>query len=386
MLSMSDTDLLQMFAREAHHPAVRAAERIAPHLAKSAYQHDKDASFPEDDYAAIHDARLDGLTIPESYDGSMVSHLTRSAVLARLAEASGPTALTLVMHLTCAGFITAIGSEQVKNIILPKVTHGGALLASCTSEPEKTFRGPYRLDTEFIPTRDGWQIVGRKHFSSLTGAAKYYLVNGKLRGATSTKAGFMLAAIPHDKITVTREWNATGMRATASHAIEFDALIPNSLIIGQPGQLLETTEFLNFMLGYAAVGVGLMTAAIRYAREVTFKEHRIMGTRDEQILLEVDARLAGCTVALTKAALAKQAESKDVATLIAMAKYMATEAAPDVTWQCMKLAGGRSILKGPESPLERFHRDSLAGALMPSPNIRIEETDFGRKAPLIVWD
>jgi len=385
MASASDAELLKMFNDQRHHHLVRAANRIAPRLAGRAYQHDKDASFPFNDYTDLRAARLLGLTIPKRHGGTLVSPLVRAAVLAQLAEASGPTALTFVMHLTCAGFVAAVGNDEVKNIILPAVTKNGALLASCTSEPKKTFRGPYRLDTEFIPEKDGVRVVGNKNFATLAGAAAYYLVNGKLRGSNSTKEGFMLAAIPARDVRITQEWNAIGMRATASHAIEFDAFVPNSLIIGRPGQLLETDEFTNFMFGYAAVGIGLSIAALKYTKEVTFQTHRVMGRRDAQIVQELEALIDQCKVHLTAAAIAKQQKSKEATTLTAIAKYHATEAAPEITWRCIKLAGGRGILKGENHPLERWHRDSLCGALMPSPNIRIEETDFGSLAPLIEW-
>src|SRR3989344_2572508 len=385
MVSVSDAKLLKLFNDQRHHQFVRAANRIAPLLAQNAHKHDEEGSFPFDDYAALRAARLLGLTIPKHYGGALVSPLIRAAILARLAEASGPTTLTLVMLLTCAGFVTAIGSDKVKDILLSAGAKNGVLLASCTSEPQKTFRGPYKLDTEFIPEQNGFRVVGNKNFNSLAGAAGYYLVNGKLRDALSTKAGFMLAAIPCGDIRITQEWDATGMRATASHAIEFDALVPHSLIIGKPGQLLETDEFSNFMFGYAAVYLGIAIAALNYTKEVTFKSRRVMGKRDAQIIQEIEERIGQCKIALTRAALAKQEGSGEAITLTAIAKYQSTEAAPQITWRCIQLAGGRGILKGENHPLERWHRDSLCGALMPSPNIRIEETDYGRLAPLIEW-
>jgi alkylation response protein AidB-like acyl-CoA dehydrogenase len=57
---------------------------------------------------------------------------------------------------------------------------------------------------------------------------------------------------------------------------------------------------------------------------------------------------------------------------INQSKYYSAEVGVWVTEQAMRLAGGRSILKS--VPLERWHRDALAGPVMPPANDRCLET------------
>ena len=54
------------------------------------------------------------------------------------------------------------------------------------------------------------------------------------------------------------------------------------------------------------------------------------------------------------------------------AKAYSAEVGLDVTTKALRLAGGRGILK--ELPLERWHRDALAGPVMPPANDRCLET------------
>src|SRR5262249_212879 len=62
------------------------------------------------------------------------------------------------------------------------------------------------------------------------------------------------------------------------------------------------------------------------------------------------------------------------ATMLAVnqAKAYAADVGLDATTRALQMAGGRGILK--ELPLERWHRDALAGPVMPPSNDRCLET------------
>jgi alkylation response protein AidB-like acyl-CoA dehydrogenase len=53
-------------------------------------------------------------------------------------------------------------------------------------------------------------------------------------------------------------------------------------------------------------------------------------------------------------------------------KYLSAETAAMVTERAIRLAGGRGILK--DMPLERWHRDAMAGPVMPPSSDRCLET------------
>ena len=75
--------------------AVRLArERFAPR----ADRHDRDASFPFDDYADLRAEGLLGLCVPERYGGLGADYETYCLVAEQLAQGNASTALTFNMH------------------------------------------------------------------------------------------------------------------------------------------------------------------------------------------------------------------------------------------------------------------------------------------------
>src|SRR5260221_4470396 len=71
-----------------------ARERFAPR----ADRHDRDASFPFDDYADLRTEGLLGLCVPERYGGLGADYETYCLVAEQLAQGNASTALTFNMH------------------------------------------------------------------------------------------------------------------------------------------------------------------------------------------------------------------------------------------------------------------------------------------------
>ena len=71
-----------------------ARERFAPRAAR----HDRDASFPFDDYADLRAEGLLGLCVPEPYGGLGADFETYCLVAEQLAQGNASTALTFNMH------------------------------------------------------------------------------------------------------------------------------------------------------------------------------------------------------------------------------------------------------------------------------------------------
>src|SRR5438067_12316082 len=86
-------------------PSSRQRELIAlaRHLARERFarradHHDRDASFPFDDYADLCDEGLIGLCVPERYGGLGADYGTYRLVAEQLAQGKPSTALTFHMH------------------------------------------------------------------------------------------------------------------------------------------------------------------------------------------------------------------------------------------------------------------------------------------------
>ena len=364
-------------------PLVERVARLArERFAGRAARYDADSSFPHENYQDLHDAGLLGLTVPRAYGGLEVDAPTYALCLCEMAKGDSATALTFNMHATVASILAALASPEQQRRYFSGVIERGKLLASISSEPSgASFRGVYRLETVFEPVEGGYRVSGVKHFCSLADAADWYLTMGMVAGSSSAREGILTAVIRRDApgVSVEGVWDAVGMRGTTSHSVRFDTLVPHEDVIGQPGQYL-TVDISGFALGYAATYLGIGEAAfeyiVDYARTRTFKpspdplSHHPLTQRE---IGDMATSLRAARLLMLEAARLKDAGDRR-ATMLAInqAKYFSAEVGQQVTQRALRLAGGRGILK--EMPLERWHRDSLAGPVMPPSNDRCLET------------
>ncbi len=89
-------------------PAAWLQERFAAR----AERHDREASFPFDDYADMRAAGLLGLCVPERYGGLGASYETYCLVAEQLAQGNGSTALTFNMHCLVMMMMGAIADDM----------------------------------------------------------------------------------------------------------------------------------------------------------------------------------------------------------------------------------------------------------------------------------
>jgi alkylation response protein AidB-like acyl-CoA dehydrogenase len=150
-------------------------------------------------------------------------------------------------------------------------------------------------------------------------------------------------------------------------------------IVGAPGQFLDI-DLQGFALGYAAVYLGIGEAAyefmVDYARTRTLRpstepmsHHPLV----QRTVAEVGTAVRAGLLLLHEAARVSMAgEAEATALVVNQAKAFCAEVGLRATEQALRLAGGRGILK--DLPLERWHRDALAGPVMPPSNDRCLET------------
>ena len=365
-----DTDLVEKVS-------ALARERFASRAEK----HDLDSSFPFENYQDLREAGFLGLTIPKEFGGPGVDSVTYVLALLEMAKGCPATALTFNMHANVIINLNQLASDQQKRRYFDEVLQQGKLFATVMSEPESSFRDRFVLRTVFTPLPNGdFRVKGVKHFCSLGDAADRYFVTGLREGKATAQEGIMAALVPRSEggITLERPWNATGMRGTTSHSIRYDTEVSADDVLGDPGQLL-TIELSGFALGYAATYLGVAEAAYDFILD--YSKTRVIApsteplahdSRVQRSLGEMSAQIRAARLMLCEAAaVRKTGIREDMSLATNQAKYLCAEAGVRVTEQAMRLAGGSGFLKS--MPLERWHRDALAGPVMPPSNERCLE-------------
>jgi alkylation response protein AidB-like acyl-CoA dehydrogenase len=342
---------------------------------------DVQSAFPIENYRDLHAAGLLGLTVPARYGGLGVDALTYVRCLKEIARGCSATGLTFNMHATVITILDTLATPEQKKRYFGEVVREGKKIASITSEPEGGFRDRFALHTTFRRVPGGYQIDGVKHFCSLGDAADYYFVTGLLEGATSAQTGVLSAMLPRETpgVSVEGAWDATGMRGTNSLTIRYACFVDQASVIGPPGGFLRA-DLSRFALGYAAVYLGVAEAAfdfiVEHVRTKSLRPGAPAAAHHPQVqrsVAEMGTAVRAANLLLEDAARTHMGGDREASMLaVNQAKYLSAEVGTRVTEGALRLAGGRGLLKS--LPLERWHRDALAGPVMPPANDRCLET------------
>jgi alkylation response protein AidB-like acyl-CoA dehydrogenase len=359
----------------------RMAELSCNHFAQRAEGFDREAKFPVENYADLHKAGLLGLTVPKDYGGVETDWLTYALSMLELGKGCSATALTFNMHCVVLDFIAQLGSKEQKRRWFAEVVENGKLFSSITSEPQSSFRHKFVLSTTFKPVEGGFLLNGVKHFGSLGEHASYHFVTAMIEGASSAEEGQQSAVVPAlgRGISVERNWDAVGMRATSSDTIKYnDCFVRTQDCLGGIAALARI-DITGFPLGYAAIYLGIGEAAfeyvLNYVKTQSFKlpEPLSHHPSTQQAIGEMATALRAARGLLCEAAVIKmQGDRTATALAVNQSKYFCAEVGSMVAERAIRVAGGRGILR--RYPLERWRRDALCGPVMAPANERCMET------------
>jgi len=357
--------------------AVQVARRLAPRFAARAAGHDRDGTFPADDFRDLREAGLFGLMVPRDLGGLGAGFGEYAAVATELARGNGATALVFNMHASVTGALGAVTEELAEALGVPdealaardrllRAAADGSWYAVAMSERGAGARLS-RLSTVYEPVDGGWRIKGSKTFCSGAGHADGYLVAARSAADPSVVSQFLVPA--GDGLTVEETWDSLGMRSTSSHDLHLDVTVSaDRLLGGVEGLALVIAQLMPHWLvaSYAAVYVGVGRAAIDAA-----VEH--LNARDLGGLPAVRARLgrADAAVAAADLVVAEAARRVDEAPgdaetnrWVWRAKLLAGTTAADVAASVLEAAGTAATRRG--HPLERLYRDARCGSLHPA--------------------
>ncbi|SCG66341.1 acyl-CoA dehydrogenase family protein [Micromonospora zamorensis] len=357
--------------------ALEAARRLAPRFAARAADHDRDGSFPVEDFRDLREAGLFGLMVPRALGGMEASFAEYAAVATELARGNGATALVFNMHASVTGALGAVTEELAEALGVPDealvardrlltAAAQGSWYAVAMSERGAGARLS-QLTTAYEATDAGWHLKGSKTFCSGAGHADGYLVAARSAADQSVVSQFLVPA--GDGLTVEPTWDALGMRATSSHDLHLDVTVPaDRLLGGVEGLALVVAQLMPHWLvaSYAAVYVGVARAAIDAAAE-HLNARNLAGLPAVRARLgRADAATAAAQLVVAEAARRVDEAPGDEETnrWVWRAKLLAGTTAAEVAASVLEAAGTSATRRG--HPLERLYRDARCGSLHPA--------------------
>jgi alkylation response protein AidB-like acyl-CoA dehydrogenase len=352
--------------------------RLRPKFAERAAETDRTGTFPVADFADLRAAGLFGLFTPDRLGGQERSYADYARVAYELARGNGATALVFNMHASVTGALAGIPDELVRSLGVPEAffesrdriltaAAEGAFYAVAMSERGVGSRLS-QLTTRYEVTDDGFHIKGSKSFVSGAGHADAYLVAARSAVDDSVVSQFLVPA-GADGVTVEATWDSLGMRATSSHDLHVDTVVPpDALLGGVEGLALLVAQIMPHWMvaSYAAVYCGVAQSCVDEA----VAHCRARGLTG---LPSVRARIGRADAAVAAAWLGVQEAARRVTAApgepetnhwVWRAKLLAGTTAMDVAASMLEAAGTSASRRG--HPLERLFRDARCGSLQPA--------------------
>lgn len=323
--------------------------------------------LPNETLEEIRSARLLCAPVPSALGGRDADLSCTTRAVRRVAQRAPCTALALTMPLGNAAN-TRLGDESVPAAQRAALASGrtfiaeravaGDILAVANSEPGS---GGDMLNTRTraVRGRDGIvRLTGRKSFATLGPDADYFLCAARTEEGL-LDAFFVAKGAPG--LTLAEDWNALGMRATASVGLTL-AETPAAAPFLYPGAIGSVCARHWSTLLMAAIFVGIGEGAVMAATDSVPRSSTW-----------ARATLADCTLTLDAArAFVEAVAREDMLPCSASyvercrrAKTFAARTAVEVTTRCMMIAGGRAYR--PEHALARALLDAVAGPLLRPP-------------------
>jgi alkylation response protein AidB-like acyl-CoA dehydrogenase len=366
-----------------------ALERFAPR----AERHDREASFPFDDYADLRTAGLIGLCVPARHGGRGADYETYCLVAEQLAQGNASTSLTFNMHCLTMLMMGEMADampmpadvrarhERLREQKYREVIEQGVYYGQPHSEPVEQGQtdtqltmGGRRFGTSARKVEGGYVVSGRKFFVSLADSAPYFATPAIRLGDEPWIERTLYLQVPKNApgVSFPGEWDPMGMRGTVSRDMVLqDVFVPDDGEILPPGLFGAMYNAFPHLspLTFCATFLGLMQAA--YDGTIAYLTGQMPGSPG----LHTEAAPKGQAVAEMLFALEAAralyyraiSEAGVNAPLAAVQRARAAvvtvhRSAVAVTQEAIRVCGGRALLK--RYPLERYARDARAGALM----------------------
>ena len=344
-------------------------------LAPRASEYDREAKFPRENFEDLTREGFTRITLPEALGGREVLRdpVSFASILYELGKACASTALLFHQHCTIVHFLCELGNaEQVARYA--ETVRAGKIFATHGSESASSQHGRMLMETRATLEEDVYRINGCKYFLSMGGEADCYVLWCQLEEEEDLTKSLCLFVTPSDApgLVMDKEWDAFAMRPTASHSMIYkNVAVPVCDRVGEGGDPLRPDLISLFGYGYAVVYLASAGGAFDWA--VNYAKNRVLKPDNLPIAVHPPIRrhIAEMKVALETARVMLQRAGWLIGTkkgptayaAVHEAKYAAVEAAAAITDRALKVAGGSGILR--DHPLERFHRETRAGLVMP---------------------
>jgi alkylation response protein AidB-like acyl-CoA dehydrogenase len=359
-------------------------QRLAPRAA----QHDRDATFPMENFRDMHTEGLLAICVPKDEGGAGASFRAYCLAASELGRYCGSTALSWNMHVCSTLWTGALADDLImtaderrehnerRRLHYKRIVGDGAIYAQPFSEGGAAAAGTVAFGTEARAVAGGFLLNGKKIFASLSGAADYYgvLCTERGEGEKASRRNTLYLAVPAAAtgVSVVGDWDPLGMRGTVSRTLLF-----NDVFVAEDDMLMPRGVYFraascwpHMFLTLSPTYMGLAQAAydftVAYLRGelpgIPPVKRRMFPTKqiavaEMRVMLEQTKALWFQAISEARANPTKEQVLRAYA-----AQFTVMENANALAARAIRTCGGQAMLKN--LALERIYRDSRCGSLM----------------------
>jgi len=351
----------------------RVAVLARDNFAARAAEYDRTATFPFEDFDDLFRAGLHAPVVPREHGGLGLGPyagdvFTLWMMTKEIARADLSLARCWEGHVNSLVLLDGMSTEEQKARWFRGVVERGEKWVAWSGEPQSRKPGEaVRFGTTVERVAGGYIIRGNKAFATSATGAQWaiLLVNtagpGGVRHADAAMLDtqLMMACNLSDSTIEVDEswWDPIGMRATVSHLVHFHGtFIPDSDLIGYPGQYLKEGWQTCFIPHYAATFLGAAEAAFQYALEYVTTQNKIEDPYVQHHIGQMSVDVETAHLWLRQVAhLWESGRYLEAQIAGSRARHVVEHLAEDTVKDCIRACGARCLIR--PSALERVYRD-----------------------------
>ncbi len=332
---------------------------------------DREQTFDHEGWHKCGQMRLQGLPIPEQYDGLGLDPLSTAMALEALGYACEDSGLVFALcaHLLpCAVPIWKYGSDEQRQKYLPGMCRGEIIAANSMTEPNSG-SDAFAMQTRAVPDGDGFRLNGTKMFTSNAPVADLFVLFAMTdpeKGPHGSTAFLVEAKTPG--VRVSRKIEKLGLRTSPlGEVVLEDARVPASAVLGGVGSgftlFTHSMDWERTCLFAFNVGVmeRLLEGSIEYARSrQQFGKPIAKFPAIANRLADMKVRLEAARLLVYRAAW-RLDRSRTVGLDASIAKLFVSESLVEAALGAVQIRGGYGYMT--EYQVERAFRDAVGSTI-----------------------
>ncbi|HEX6292104.1 MAG TPA: acyl-CoA dehydrogenase family protein [Herpetosiphonaceae bacterium] len=331
-------------------------QQIVPH----ADRYDQEERIPAELVSAMARAGYLGAIVPEEFGGRPIDMITYGLLAEELGRGSSSVNALLTVHSMCSFAIARWGSPAQKERWLSRMAQGTLLGAFALTEIHAG-SDARSVETEAVPTSDGYILNGRKRWITFGQLADLFLVFGKCEGQ------LMIFFVERNTpgLSVAPITGMLGSRASMLGEVTLNnCQIAKEDVIAKAGfgfasVLASVLDIGRYTVAWNCVGIGqaCLEASLSYTSQrkqfgVYLKEHQLI----QQMIANMLTNLNAARLLCYRAGYLKEKGDPRMIMETMIAKYFASTMVTKAANDAVQIHGANGCSS--DYPVQRYLRDA----------------------------